>query len=31
MPLYGAIFGHTYVLDLVVPFGTLSNGKIGGE
>jgi len=28
---YGAIFGHTYVLDLILPFGTLSNGKIGGE
>jgi hypothetical protein len=28
---YGAIAGHAYVLDLVVPFGTLSNGKIGGE
>ena len=28
---YGAVAGHTYVLDLVVPFGTLSNGKIGGE
>jgi hypothetical protein len=28
---YDAIFGHTYVLDLIVPFGSLSNGKIGGE
>jgi len=28
---YGAIFGHAYVLDLIVPFGTLSNGKVGGE
>jgi len=28
---YNAIFGHTYVLDLILPFGTLSNGKIGGE
>jgi hypothetical protein len=28
---YSSIFGFTYVLDLIVPFGTLSNGKIGGE
>jgi hypothetical protein len=28
---YNTIFGHTYVLDLIVPFGTLSNAKIGGE
>ena len=28
---YDTIFGHTYVLDLIVPFGTLSNAKVGGE
>jgi len=28
---YSAISGYTYVIDLVVPFGALSNGKIGGE
>jgi len=28
---YSSIFGLTYVLDLIVPFGTLSNGRIGGE
>jgi hypothetical protein len=28
---YDTIFDHTYVLDLIVPFGSLSNGKIGGE
>jgi hypothetical protein len=28
---YDSIFGHTYLLDLIVPFGSLSNGKIGGE
>jgi Putative MetA-pathway of phenol degradation len=28
---YETIFAHTYVLDLIVPFGTLSNGKIDGE
>jgi hypothetical protein len=28
---YNAIFGHPYVLDLVVPFGTLSNGRIDRE
>jgi hypothetical protein len=28
---YNAIFGHTYVHDLVFPFGTLSNGKIAAN
>ena len=28
---YNTILSHPYVLDLVVPFGTLSNGRIGGE
>jgi hypothetical protein len=27
---YGAVFGHTYGFNLIVPFGTLSNGRIGG-
>jgi hypothetical protein len=28
---YSSVFGLTYVLDLLVPFGSLSNAKIGGE
>ena len=28
---YDAALGHTYVLDLIVPFGTLANGRIDGE
>jgi hypothetical protein len=28
---YDTIFDHTYVLDLIVPFGTLANAEIGGE
>ncbi|MGF6985212.1 hypothetical protein QFZ99_004689 [Paraburkholderia atlantica] len=28
---YNSIFGVTYVLDFILPFGTLSNGRIGGE
>jgi hypothetical protein len=28
---YDAIFDHPYVLDLILPFGTLSNAKIGGQ
>jgi hypothetical protein len=28
---YDTILDHPYVLDLIIPFGALSNGKIGGE
>lgn len=28
---YDAIFDHPYIIDLIVPYGALSNGKIGGE
>jgi len=28
---YNTILGHTYVIDLIVPFGKLSNASIGGE
>jgi len=28
---YNTILGHTYVLDLILPFGTLSNAEIGGQ
>lgn len=28
---YDAIFDHPYIIDLIVPYGALANGKIGGE